>query len=42
MFQRIAFGGVYSRMFTFSIKDLTKREFTVLLVVPYPNITLFY
>ena len=38
MYQRIAFGGVYSRMFTFSIPDLTKREFTVLLILVVPTI----
>jgi len=38
MYQRIAFGGVYSRMFTFSIPDLTKREFTVLLLLVVPTI----
>ena len=38
MYQRIAFGGVYSRMFTFSIPDLTKREFTVLLILVIPTV----
>jgi NADH-ubiquinone oxidoreductase chain 4 len=38
MYQKIAFGGVYSRMFTFSIKDLTKREFTVLLILVIPTV----
>jgi NADH-ubiquinone oxidoreductase chain 4 len=38
MYQRIAFGGVYSRMFTFSIPDLTKREFTVLLLLVIPTV----
>jgi NADH:ubiquinone oxidoreductase subunit 5 (subunit L)/multisubunit Na+/H+ antiporter MnhA subunit len=38
MFQRIAFGGAYSRMFTFIIPDLTKREFAVLLVLVIPTI----
>ena len=38
MYQRIAFGGVYSRMFTFSIPDLTKREFTVLLILVVPTV----
>ena len=33
MYQRIAYGGVYSRMFTFSIPDLTKRKFTVLFIL---------
>ena len=38
MYQRIAFGGSYSRMFTFNIPDLTKREFTVLLVLVIPTV----
>ena len=38
MYQRIAFGGSYSRMFTFSIPDLTKREFTVLFVLVIPTV----
>jgi NADH-ubiquinone oxidoreductase chain 4 len=38
MYQRIAFGGVYSKMFTFSIPDLTKREFTVLLLLVVPTV----
>lgn len=38
MYQRIAFGGVYSRMFTFSLPDLTKREFTVLLLLVIPTV----
>jgi NADH-ubiquinone oxidoreductase chain 4 len=38
MYQRIAFGGVYSRMFAFSIPDLTKREFTVLLLLVIPTV----
>ncbi len=38
MFQRIAFGGSYSTMFAFSIPDLTKREFTILLVLIIPTI----
>ena len=38
MYQRIAFGGVYSRMFTFSIPDLTKREFTILLLLVIPTV----
>jgi NADH-ubiquinone oxidoreductase chain 4 len=38
MYQRIAFGGVYSTMFTFSIPDLTKREFTVLLLLVIPTV----
>ena len=33
MFQRIAFGGAYSRMFTVVMPDLTKREFTILMVL---------
>ena len=38
MYQRIAFGGSYSRMFTFSIADLTKREFTILLILVIPTV----
>jgi NADH-ubiquinone oxidoreductase chain 4 len=38
MYQRIAFGGVYSRMFTISIPDLNKREFTVLLLLVVPTV----
>jgi NADH-ubiquinone oxidoreductase chain 4 len=38
MYQRIAFGGAYSRMFTFIIPDLTKREFTVLLILVIPTV----
>ena len=38
MYQRIAFGGSYSRMFTFNMPDLTKREFTVLLVLVIPTV----
>ena len=33
MFQRIAFGGAYSRMFTVAMPDLTKREYTVLMIL---------
>ena len=38
MFQRISFGGVYSRMFTTAIPDLTKREFMVLLTLVVPTV----
>jgi NADH-ubiquinone oxidoreductase chain 4 len=38
MFQRIAFGGAYSRMFTVSMWDLTKREFTILLILVIPTV----
>ena len=38
MYQRISFGGVYSRMFTISIPDLTKREFMVLLTLVVPTV----
>jgi len=38
MYQRIAFGGAYSRMFTFSIPDLTKREFTILFILVIPTV----
>jgi NADH-ubiquinone oxidoreductase chain 4 len=40
MYQRIAFEGVYSRMFTFSMPDLTKREFTVLAILVVHTILL--
>jgi NADH-ubiquinone oxidoreductase chain 4 len=33
MFQRIAFGGAYSRMFTAVMPDLTKREYTLLMIL---------
>jgi NADH-ubiquinone oxidoreductase chain 4 len=33
MYQRIAFGGAYSRMFTVVMPDLTKREFTILMIL---------
>ena len=38
MYQRIAFGGAYSRMFTVTIPDLTKREFTILLILVIPTV----
>jgi len=38
MYQRIAFGGAYSRMFNFSIPDLTKREFTILFILVIPTV----
>lgn len=40
MFQRIAFGGSYSRMFTVVMPDLTKREFTVLMLLTVPTVAL--
>jgi NADH-ubiquinone oxidoreductase chain 4 len=48
MFNRIAFGGSYSKYFSFNVIDLNKREFYILisLVIPtiilglYPNIIL--
>ena len=43
MFQRIAFGGAYSRMFTVVMPDLTKREFAVLMMLTVPTVVLgFY
>ena len=43
MFQRIAFGGAYSRMFTVVMPDLTKREFAVLMMLTVPTVALgFY
>ena len=40
MFQRIAFGGAYSRMFTVLMPDLTKREFAVLMLLTVPTVAL--
>jgi NADH-ubiquinone oxidoreductase chain 4 len=33
MFNRIAFGGSYSRLFKYSIPDINKREFSILLIL---------
>jgi len=38
MYQRISFGGSYSRMFTENIVDLNKREFMVLLTLVVPTV----
>ena len=38
MYQKISFGGAYSRMFTINIPDLNKREFMVLLTLVVPTI----
>lgn len=38
MYQRISFGGSYSRMFTVNIPDLNKREFYILLTLVLPTI----
>jgi NADH-ubiquinone oxidoreductase chain 4 len=38
MYQKISFGGSFSRMFTTSIPDLTKREFMVLLTLAIPTV----
>lgn len=38
MFQRISFGGVYSKVFMTAIPDLTKREFMVLLTLVVPTV----
>jgi NADH-ubiquinone oxidoreductase chain 4 len=38
MYQRISFGGSYSRMFTVNIADLNKREFMVLLTLVVPTV----
>jgi NADH-ubiquinone oxidoreductase chain 4 len=38
MYQRISFGGVYSRIFTFAMPDLTQREFVVLLTLVVPTV----
>lgn len=38
MYQRIAFGGSYSKMFTVNIADLNKREFVILLTLVVPTV----
>jgi NADH-ubiquinone oxidoreductase chain 4 len=38
MYQRISFGGSYSKMFTVAIPDLNKREFIVLLTLVVPTV----
>ena len=38
MYQRISFGGSYSRMFTVNIADLNKREFIILLTLVVPTV----
>ena len=38
MYQRIAFGGSYSRMFTINVIDLNKREFMILLALVIPTV----
>jgi NADH-ubiquinone oxidoreductase chain 4 len=38
MFQRISFGGTFSEMFMANLPDLTKREYTVLLVLVVPTV----
>jgi len=38
MYQRISFGGSYSRIFTVNIPDLNKREFIVLLTLVVPTV----
>jgi NADH-ubiquinone oxidoreductase chain 4 len=40
MFNRIAFGGSYSKYFLFSIPDTNKREFLILLILIIPTIFL--
>lgn len=40
MYQRIALGGSYSRMFTLNIPDLTKREYSILLTLVIPTVLL--
>jgi len=40
MYQRISFGGSYSRIFSINIPDLNKREFTVLLTLVVPTVML--
>jgi NADH-ubiquinone oxidoreductase chain 4 len=38
MYQRISFGGSYSKMFGKNIADLNKREFTILLTLVIPTV----
>ena len=38
MYQRISFGGSYSRMFTINFIDLNEREFTILLALVVPTV----
>jgi NADH-ubiquinone oxidoreductase chain 4 len=38
MYQKISFGGSYSKMFTINIPDLNKREFMVLLTLVVPTV----
>jgi len=38
MYQKISFGGSYSRMFTVNIPDLNKREYMILLTLVVPTI----
>ena len=38
MYQRISFGGSYSRMFTVTVPDLIKREYIVLLTLVVPTV----
>jgi NADH-ubiquinone oxidoreductase chain 4 len=40
MYQRISFGGSYSRMFLVNIEDLDKREFTMLCTLVIPTVLL--
>jgi NADH-ubiquinone oxidoreductase chain 4 len=38
MYQKISFGGTYSKMFSMNIPDLNKREFIVLLTLVLPTV----
>jgi NADH-ubiquinone oxidoreductase chain 4 len=38
MYQKIALGGSYSRMFTKNLSDLTKREYSILLTLVIPTV----
>jgi NADH-ubiquinone oxidoreductase chain 4 len=40
MYNRVAFGGNYSRLFNVNIIDLKKREFLILLVLVYYTVLL--
>jgi NADH-ubiquinone oxidoreductase chain 4 len=38
MYQRIAFGGSYSKMFSINVWDLNVREFTMLFTLVVPTV----
>lgn len=38
LYQKISFGGAYSKMFTANLADLNKREFRILLTLVVPTV----